>query len=79
MTRNREPVPPEPKRRQTLKRLGLAVGAAYMAPVLLSLGAGHAQESGGEAESGGPGWNKPTKPDKPSKPDKPEKSDAKDS
>ena len=42
-------------RRDALKRLGLATGAAYMTPVLLSLSTAHASSggSGGGDSSGG--------------------------
>lgn len=52
--------PESAARRLALKRLGLAAGAAYVAPTLLSLTEADAQD--------GPTWQKPTKPTKPSKP-----------
>ena len=42
-------------RRDALKRLGLAVGAAYMTPTLLSLGNAHASSGGSGGGSGGSG------------------------
>ena len=44
-------------RRNALKRLGLAAGAAYMAPSILTLSAAHASDggSGGGGGSGGSG------------------------
>lgn len=56
-----EPVSPE--RRRALKRLGIAAGAAYLAPAVLGL-----NES---AANSGPPWTRPSKPSEPSKPSKP--------
>ena len=56
-------------RRRALKRLGLAAGAAYLAPTLLSLNAAAAQDPSASPTSGGPDWNRPSKPSKPKKND----------
>jgi hypothetical protein len=49
-------------RRQALARLGLATGAAYAAPTLLSLTEAKAQ--------GGPPWGRPSRPTEPGEPKK---------
>jgi hypothetical protein len=49
-------------RRQALARLGLATGAAYAAPTLLSLTEAKAQ--------GGPPWGRPSRPGEPGEPKK---------
>ena len=50
-------------RRTALAKLGLAAGAAYVAPLLTPLSDAKAQ--------GGPPWGRPSRPSRPSRPDHP--------
>lgn len=54
-------------RRAALARLGLAAGAAYLAPTLLTLKGALAKGPGPSDPSGGPPWKPKSKPSKPSK------------
>lgn len=76
---SRFPAPPDGAetvsagRRLALKRLGLAAGAAYLAPTVLGIYDAEAKDDDNNSGPGGPKWNKPSKPSKASKPSKPSK------
>ena len=62
-------------RREALSRLGIGVGVAYSAPIVLPLNQAGALAGGHEAPGphggGGPPWGRPTRPGPPSRPSKP--------
>jgi len=63
---------PAPSRRKVLAKLGLAAGAAYMAPVMLSLSQAHASgysgASGASRASAPSRWSGPSRSSGPSRP-----------
>ena len=63
---------PAPSRRKVLAKLGLAAGAAYMVPVMLSLSQAHASgysgASGASRASAPSRWSGPSRSSGPSRP-----------